>query len=251
VIGVGGLIDNAIVAATDRWVAEKSTPLKTIKIIQPGSNKLCVLLPPWHIVTPLWNHLQERLIKRGYSLLIYEASEDILSADGKHIQTKFKEIKDKAVKDIHDLQKQHTFKTIDVVGLSLGTCSALYVAISGITINNLVLVCPSEDLAEGIWTGIHTQKIRAQLEKDKKTLDDFRAEMKVMTMRRDYKMNVKNVEILVSDADKVIPYNLGLDLAKSLQAKGISTKVRRYRHRGHYATVILFCLFGKLAQGVS
>lgn len=243
----GHIFDN-FVLVTSRLTREKHRELERTEIIQPASSKLMVLLPPWHVAPLLWNRLQKQLLKQGYSLLTYQVSENILNADGKHVARSFKIVKDAAIKDIARLHRTGQFKKVDVAGLSLGTVSALYIAVSGVEINRLILVSPSADLAEGIYCGKRTRKIKHKLKDVNKSLDEYRQEMHELTMRKDYTMHVKSVEMLISDADHVIPYELGLELAESLKNKGIKTQIIRRPYRGHYLSFILFCLTGKFPK---
>ena len=210
-------------------------------------------MPPWHIWNSLWSRVQKRLLKQGYSLLVYEASEDILSPDGNVVANQFREVKDAAVRDVNELLASGQFTSVDVVGLSLGTGSALYFAISGIVINKLVLLCPSADMAEGIYTGIRTKKVRHALERSGKSFEAYKEEMHELTMRKPYDISVNEVDILLSSVDDVIPFRLGMELVASFQSKGISVNVTNYRNRGHYVSFILFCLFGyqkKSSKGI-
>jgi hypothetical protein len=240
----GRIVDKLVSSVSQTTHQDKVRPLKSYRVIIPNTDKLCILMPPWHIWDSLWSQVQKRLIKQGFSLLIYEASEDILSPDGKVVANQFREVKDAALRDVRELLATGQFNSVDVVGLSLGTGSALYLAISGIVINKLVLLCPSADMAEGIYTGIRTKKIRRTLEKDGKTYEDYRKEMHELTMRKPYGVNIKEVDILLSEVDDVIPYRLGMELVESFRNRGLTVNVTNYRSRGHYVSFILFCLFG-------
>lgn len=241
----GQIIDNIVSTVSQITVKEKNGHLHNYRQLQSDSEKLCVLMPPWHIWDSLWHRVQKRLLEQGYSLLlVYEASEGILSDDGKLVASQFREIKDAAVRDIRELLASGQYKTVDVIGLRLGTGSALYLAISNIPINKLILLCPSVDMAEGIYTGIRTKKIRRSLERNGKTFETYREEMHELTMRKPYDLRVKEVHVLLSSADEVIPYRLGMELIRSFRSRGINVNVTNHRKRGHYLTFILFCLFG-------
>ncbi len=240
----GHIFDGLIVAISELG-SEKHRELKVTETIRPGSTKLMVLLPPWHVTPVFWNRLQKQLLRQGYSLLTYEVSEDILSSDGRHVARSFKALKDAAVKDIARLRRSGQFKTVDVAGLSLGTVSALYIASSGVAINKLILVSPSDDVPDGIYYGKRSRKIRRELDAAGKNLDTYRQEMPELTMRKNYKLQVNHVEIVYAANDHVIPYWLSLQLIKSLKTRGITPQVIRRPYRGHYLTFILYCLAGR------
>lgn len=243
---IGRLFDRVVVYGSRKKDGRRSVEYKAYSLLQSDSSKLCVVLPPWHIAPGLWKKLQNRLLNQGYSLVVVEAAENILVPDGEQILHNFRKVRKLAFDEIAKIRTLQRFESIDVVGLSLGSVSALYLAVSGLEIHKMVLLSPSDDLGEGIWYGKRTSHLRKKLEQSGISLQKFQDLLGELTMRRVHTVKVKEAYIYLSKDDEVIPYRLGLKLCNRLKELGVSVQASDSRWHGHYLSFILFCLRGRV-----
>lgn len=243
---IGRVFDRIVIYGSQKKDGKRSVIYRGYSVIQDGATKLCVVLPPWHIAPKLWKRLQKNLSQQGYSLVVVEAAENILVSQPEQIVKNFKKVRDIAFGEIEKVKSNQPIDTIDVLGMSLGSVSALYLAISGLTIRKLVLLSPSDDLGEGIWYGKRTTQLRADMEASGLTLENFQKLLGELTMRRPHRLKVHEAHIYISEDDDVIPYALGLKLYDRLQELGVLVHKFDNKWKGHYLSFIIFCLKGKI-----
>ena len=243
---IGRVIDRVVVYGSHKKDGKRGVEYSAYSIVTKDASKLCVVLPPWHIAPRLWKKFQNNIIEQGYSLVVVEAAENILVPDPAQIVRNFQKVRQMAIDEIEKVRKIQPIDEIDLVGMSLGSVSALYLAVSGLVINKMILLAPSDDLGEGIWYGTRTTHIRSVMERAGTTLEEFQAALNELTLRRPVQMNITELHVYLSKDDDVIPYQLGLRLIRRCEELGLSVRAIENKWRGHYMAFVLFCLKGKI-----
>lgn len=127
--------------------------------------------------------------------------------------------------------------------MSLGCVNAAMVANKNPRVNTLILVVPGNSLAESLWRGIGTTKLKQQIKKHGISLEKLEKDWKDLAPENNISGLVgKNIEIHISKSDKVIPYNNGYDLIKDMRRTGLKPKIFKNKNLGHYLTVSQFVL---------
>ena len=206
-----------------------------------GSKKLFVLLPTWNNTFIEHYFLRNAFYGFGYSLLEYKFPQEILSSDYKATKRYFKIIERTARADMRRLKKEYGFSRVCVIGISLGTCNACMIANGNKDVDGLYLVAPGNCLAESMWTGLRTQSIREEMEKQGITLKDLKKYWFRLAPENNIgKMKDKPVHAILSRHDIIINYKCGEKLIKAIKSKKIKLIYKENRHIGHYITILLF-----------
>lgn len=213
----------------------------------PQSRGLYVFIPPWHRDVLLSKIMERKIVKIGFSALFYSFSPKILSASDVLTVRYFEKIKNIIKNDITTLRGKHNFSEINIISFSIGAVIAMMVADNNDRINKLELIVPGSNLAESMWNGIRTQRIRAEFEKKNITLGQLNRKWEVLAPKDHISgLKCKKIYIQLSRADKIIPYVYGKELADLLKKSNIKTVVEENNFLGHYCTCLKFYLFPKL-----
>lgn len=213
-----------------------------------GHSKLYVVTPYWHATIsqmPL-QVLKRRILKAGYSCLIYQFPIKILS-DNVHLTEKyFKEIEEEIRKDIKEIKAKYNFSEISFIGISLGGINALMAANGNKDVSEVFLIVPGDSLAESLWKGIGTQNLKNQIKKHRINLEELEKNWKDLEPKNNIdRLSEKHVEVYLSRSDTVIPYTNGHHLVKDMINKKINLKIYENKKLGHYLTILKFIFFKK------
>jgi len=211
-----------------------------------NSKTTYLLLSPWHSVSFLFYPIKRKLQKMGFSYVQYDFSPDILTPSINSTEKYFEDIRKDIGADITMLSEKHDAKSFVVIGLSLSCVIASM--ISGISpkIQALILVVPGSSLAESLWSGIRTLKIKNEIEKRGVSLAELEKDWKDLAPEN-YIRNFKNkrVRIYISESDRIIPYNFGKKFEEEIREIIPDVQVRENKNLGHYGTILHFCLVSK------
>jgi hypothetical protein len=213
-----------------------------------NSSVLKIIIPQWgdeeFFATRI---LIRRLHKEGYSCLYFCLPKDILSSNVKDTIKFFNSITEQIKRDIQKLKDEYNFQRIDIIAASLGCVSACLIANGNKDIQNLFLLVPGSCLAQSLWNGIRTQKLRNIYEQQNINQEQLKNIWKDLAPKNNINlMNDKNIFIAISKSDKLISYSFGkelADLVKKLYPK--DTTIKENNYLGHYLTVAKYYLFDK------
>ena len=209
-----------------------------------GASTLCVIFPPWHGKFNYDILLRRKILHNNSSCLEYEFSSKILSADYKSTQHFFEKIRDSSCKDIEELRHKHGFHSVHLIAFSLGTVNAMMVGNRMPYVNKMILHNPGDSLAGSLWHGIRTQNIKKGFEKQGLSLSNLESRWQGLAPAKNVdKLKGKEVHVILSQKDSIIPYEHGLKLVKSLKKNKVKMKVKEKKHSGHYISIMLDFLF--------
>lgn len=207
------------------------------------SKKMVVVMPPWNGRFFYNFFLRRNLLKKGFSVLEYDFTKEILSTDWKFTRDSFEYIRRSVVKDVDIFKKKYGFLEIKMVGVSLGCCNAPMCANSSRHIDELLLVAPGHCLAECVWKGIATQAIKREYQNKGISLENLIGYWKTIAPVNNIdKMKDKKVCIFLSKTDSIIPFYSGKKLLKELRFLGVDVSCEINRNLGHYLTTVDFYL---------
>lgn len=203
-----------------------------------NSEKLFILLAPYRSDLKLFARMEKVILARRQSFIAYRFPSDILSSDYKLTHETFRKIKADVLLDLENLKKEYAFKESEIMGFSLGCVPALMIANGNSFINKIRLVVPGHCLAESLWQGCRTRNLRRGFERKGLTLEELKRHWKDLAPENNLdRLEGKRISIFLSEADNVIPYNFGVQLARALERQGLAFKLRVNKHLGHYLTV--------------
>lgn len=210
-----------------------------------GSKELYVIFPPWHSKLEYDRILRKRIHKIGASCLEYKFNGHFLSSDYKLTKKYFNLVKRRCVREIKKLIAEKGFKKIKFIGVSLGCVNTCMVAKQFEEIEKLILIVPGNCIAESLWNGIKTSRIRKKFERKKINLIKLKRAWKELAPEDNInKINFRKLRIYLSKKDRVIPYENGLELTRKVDKKR-RMKTFVNHNLGHYLTAIKFYLFPK------
>ncbi len=227
---------------TDAYRAEQSIARR--KLVNPMGDNLSVLFPPWHGGGVFYERLIHRLARRGDAVLAYYFDEEILKPDAKVVVESFEFLRDAITSDLEFARETYEYKRIGFVAMSLGNPVMSITTGKFRDFDSATLVVSASSLARSMWYGIRTQHIRAGIERqghDLASLDELWKELAPMNHLD--ALADKEVTMLISTRDTIIPTRDQMLLLESARTKGIEPIVHQTR-LGHYATVGRFCLYG-------
>lgn len=213
-----------------------------------SSSKLYVIIPYWQatIYQLPMRILRKRILKAGHSCLIYQFPIKILSANVHLTEQYFKDIQAEIKKDIKEIKQKHNFLEVDIIGMSLGCVNTLMVANKNPDINKLFLIVPGDSLSESLWRGVGTKKLKNQIKKHHINLEELEKDWKDLEPKNNIDgLFDKEIEVYISGADTVIPYNNGHRLVKDMQNIGLNPTVFKNKRLGHYFTPFYFIISKK------
>jgi len=211
-----------------------------------GSSLSYVLLAPWHANPLAFFFLRRKIIKSGFSCLCYRFIPDILSPDVERTVSYFESISDTIKKDLEEIKDKYKLDKFIVMGFSLSSVTASMVSGSNDLVNGVILVVPGITLAESMWSGLRTRKIRRIMEKNGITLASLKDKWENLAPGK-YAEGLRNkkVKIVLSKSDMIVPYIFGKELVDKVKEFVPGLVVETNKHLGHYLTMINYCLFSK------
>lgn len=235
--------------ASDVLHTDAYTPKHAIEDSQlhnENGDGLAVLFPPWHNGGKFYERLSARLVKKGWAVLSYKFSGEILKPDIEQVLASFAHIRDHVGEDVNKLNADNRYKKIHLIGASLGNVSMAMTASVIPDFTSAQFTVAAGNLARSTWEGSRTQGIRMALENlghSEDELDDAWASIAPAAFAKYF--DGKVVHALVSLSDTVIPTKYQHQMVNALSENSseiaeINTKL------GHYATIARFCLSDEL-----
>lgn len=205
-----------------------------------NSKKLYIFFPGWGGKMKLNTIIRKKITAANNSLLEYSFDKGIFSSDIKKTLNCFEKIKKESYKDITHISKKYHINEINIIGLSLGTISALIMA-KKIKNNQTILIIGGNSLANITWESIATKKIKKELEIQHISLKELKKRWKKLEPEENIKyFKGKEIILCVGKKDKIVPYHLGKKLAKAIRKNKIKLTLYKKKYAGHYLAGISF-----------
>ncbi len=220
-------------------------------VYKPGSKTLKVIIPPWEDGTDiLTKGLIRRFGKKDCSYITYSFGLDLLSPEIELTLKKFNYINYQVRSDISELKNKYGFERVDVIGTSLGVVSACLITNGNDDVNSLSCIVPGSDLAESLWDGIRTWKLRNTYKSEELNKERLMNAWNDVAPKNSIdKLDGKKIFVAISRGDHIIPYKYGREFADLLKNKYRDVEIEENRSLGHYLTVAKYYLFSKKLLG--
>ena len=135
-----------------------------------GNKTAYILMAPWHSGSYVFSSIKRKIRKIGGAYVQYNLIPDILSPDVEATRSYFEIVNQNVRKDLLKLHRENGVDNFIMVGMSLGCVFAMMVSDQNPLIKKLILVVPGNSLAESLWGGIRTIKIKRMMKKRGLTL---------------------------------------------------------------------------------
>ncbi len=216
------------------------------KLVNVAGANLYVLFPPWHGGGSVYEKLIQRIARTGNAALAYYLHDEILKPSSDHVVASFERVSDTVAGDLHTLSGTSRYNRINLVAMSLGNPALSMVTSKFSQFDSATVVDGASSLARSMWHGARTQHIRAGIEREGHNLSSLeQAWTNLAPIHHVDALSGKNVRIVVSKTDEIIPTRYQEEFVDAVQAAGIDPIVQRTR-LGHYASIARYCLSGEL-----
>lgn len=216
------------------------------KLVNEFGTNLHVLFPPWHGGGSVYEKLIQRIAKKGDAALAYYFHDEILKPNSNQVLASFESIRDTVAEELDHLLSTRSYQRVNLIAMSLGNPALAIVTSKFTDFDSVTLVDGASRLATAMWHGSRTQHIRAGIEKEGHDLSYLeRAWIDLAPINHVGALVGKDVTMIVSKTDEIIPTEYQEELVAAIQAAGIDPTVQRTR-LGHYASIGRYCLYGDL-----
>ncbi|MEK7194456.1 MAG: hypothetical protein AAB660_02095 [Patescibacteria group bacterium] len=206
------------------------------------SKTLVVILPGWAQPLSFFEKAKKYITQAGASALIFEFPNEILSSDLELTLGCFNLLNTMLRERIRNLKDQYQFSKCVLVSNSLGGVTAALVYKDNPLINEVVLVCSGNNLAQNMWHGVRTQHLRKDFEKQNITLGQLKLDWRDLAPENHAPAPETKITTYFGKADRIIPFKEAVTLVSALRNKGFEV-LHKNRHCGHYILVGQFILF--------
>ncbi len=124
-----------------------------------------ILIAPWHAGSYLFAPIKRKLRKLGLGYVQYNLISDILSADIEATRAYFEIVSQNVRKDLEKISKEKGIEKFVIVGLSLSCVFSMMISNNNKLISDIILVAPGSSLAESLWSGLRTIRIKRVMKK--------------------------------------------------------------------------------------
>lgn len=208
------------------------------------------------VIVPGWMHrkfkkykpfiLLEHNIPKNYGYIRYNYSHDMLNSDPILTKKNILKLTKRIETDLNKLNKKSK-RNFYGYGQSLGN---LFLCISSkdIYFKKIVYILPGDNLAEMVWNGEATEKIKKKMEKDGMTLPKLKELWKEISPDHQFKRKARKTEYYIKNGkrDKIIPQKNSKGLIKYLKEKKIKL-VLHENMLNHYIEIILELIYPRTA----
>jgi esterase/lipase len=204
--------------------------------------KIIILVDGWCSFENLYYLIRES-IPEEYGYIQYAYPDKILCSDPLRTKQNFLHLIKTIEKDLSNLENKKP-RSFYMYGQSLGGLFCMVVS-DKIYTEKVMLIVPGYNLAEAVWLGESTQKLKKEMVKNHKTtLSKLKKCWKIISP--DYYFKNKSYKtkfnIILSTNDKVIPTANGKKLLKLLKEKNIKEHIS-WTHLPHKLETIKEAVF--------
>ncbi len=235
-----------------RWGDRKTNGQEPEKLftsqryVNAGSEKVYVILDPWHINPALFYFVEQKIKKSGLSFIHYSFAPEILTAGVELTLQRFKTFSLQIRNEIMEFCKQNAITQVTLIGISLSCVTASLIASGNPLISELIMVVPGHSLADSMWNGLRTCHLRQTMEVQGITLTQLQKKWEALAPEL-YLPNLKSkkMKIIISRTDRIIPAAYGKRYAEAARKTIPSLSVIENRWLGHYASILHYCYISK------
>jgi hypothetical protein len=200
---------------------------------------LWVVCPPWLGGGKFVDILTSSLSENG-SVLRPHLHDQIIEPNLKRVRDSYQYIQEQSLDEIEKYASN--FDEVRLAILSLGHAMMFLITPHLNKLSRIHSVVGGASLAESLWEGKRTLPIRQQLEEDGVTFEEVDCTWKDIGIKNQaHGFKDKEINLLTSVADNIIPTAHQLELKKQLEKAGARVEHKKSR-AGHYFTAARFCL---------
>lgn len=216
------------------------------KFLNPNGQQLYVLFPPWHGGAQPYQKLARRLAAQNKAVLAYTFHDEILKPDVDEVLKSFQCMQTIVADELNTIADSQKYDHIRLISMSLGNPALAMVTAEFDRFDSASFALSATDLASSMWHGIRTQRVRQGIESQGYSLEAVKQAWAPMAPINNLAaLAGKNIDILVSTADAVIPASYQYEYVNALRDYGIEPTVSTTR-LGHYAAIVKFCLYSQI-----
>ncbi len=216
------------------------------RLLNPDGQYLVAMFPPWHGGGRAYELLAKRLVNRDKAVFWLEFDDQILTHDADQVLQSFSQVQSQVANTLHGLADSGRYDRISLFAASLGTPSLAMTASVFNQFESAVMITPGSNLARCMWHGVRTRRVRQELEARGETLSHIdELWQPIAPVNHMEALRGKDVSVIVSDADKMIPTRYQNEYVEALVADGVSPSVYRSKC-DHYGTIGRYCMLGDI-----
>jgi len=204
------------------------------------TRKLVVVFLPWHV--PEWyaKKLQQKLACLRQASLIYYFNESIIATNTESVVSSFEYIALSIASDVNELSHRYGYTHIDLLGISLGNVAMCITAEKLKHFNKVIMLVPGDSLADPLWFGWRTRRLRHKLQRSGTTLTRLQKQWDILAPSSHVStLRGHGVHIILAKRDRFIPYDFGRQLVRDLLAAHASVTFTESPF-GHIATILAY-----------
>lgn len=212
--------------------------IRIIKRLRAGNSRVTLIFVPWQSgkVMQSWIIKQVPKSRDVYSI----SPRSLLLKDPFQTKTQSLKVCEQSLEEVRSIVNSKKYEELDIVGLSIGTGVAAYVANRITTkINNIDLVCPGAELSTALWLGSRTRSLRTKYEDQGFKLEDVQELWSQVDLINNLDFAKKtSIRVSYSKSDTVIvPSQTEKVIEKLKDLKPPKLIIRENRSKGHYLTM--------------
>ncbi|QQS20379.1 hypothetical protein IPL85_02970 [Candidatus Saccharibacteria bacterium] len=216
------------------------------RFVNESGRNLHVIFPPWHGGGQLYERLIDGLARKGDAVLAYYFHDEILKPNTELVRASYAHMRDTISAELTHTVEKRSYAKVRLIGMSIGNTVLATTTSKFPAFDSAVLVCTASSLARSMWDGTRTQHVRAGIEQSGQDLAYVEnAWHDAAPATHIGALAGKDVRILVSNRDDIIPTRYQMEFVQAAQEAGVNPNVQTTRV-GHYAAIGGFCLNGKV-----
>ncbi len=208
----------------------------------PGSQTITLVFAPWGNSRIVNSGVAKRLTQQGSSYLQINLNDLILHSDPKIVEDSFQQAAERMIKEVvfHKVYKK--FKTINLLGISLGSVILSLSAEQLERFDRVTLVVPGSELATAFWSGMRTRRLSNTYRKRGFQLAQLRKQWRLLAPINHLSVLAgHSIAIILATGDQYVPYVTGHELVEAMSQAGLSPQIITVRG-GHVSTLLRFSL---------
>ena len=199
-------------------------------LINPEARDESVCFLPWR--TTFEDAINYNLIPKNSRTYVYESPGGLANPDPK----KARELLLKILDDFSSLD----LKSFDVLGYSIGSFAAFYIA-NNFQVKSITAVVPGSRLGDCIWESIATQDIKqGAISLGYSTPEEYDKVIAEINPMENTQNLPSELEIHLAGCDSYIPTKFGVELIEKLEEERKNFKLYKHKGRGHASTIAKF-----------
>ncbi len=198
-----------------------------------------VIIPPWHNGEPFFSLYLWLLRRKDVPYIAFRYPASILSPECEKTHDNVHALVERIEEELDEAAEEYGFDRFRMEGTSLSCVPALMVANGDDRFDEIKLTVPGNCLAESLWKGVRTQRLRRSYENQVDGLLELKRLWADLAPENHVDgLDDVTVHVTLSKADRVIPYHCGRNLVDALESYGVDYTLQENRCLGHYLTAL-------------